>query len=487
MRRLHPLPQRIPSGMRCVSIVMPDDDEYYYYLLSALARLAQQSSYQRDEQRTARLVADVWSQANALTIDSSLCEEPATVVKRIKTRLPSWLTIVGESEITIQDDCMTPVTVNIYECCGDDSSAGSGTGGGMSPSNGVYAPPPASSEAITPCDIATYTVPRILSKMSEIAQSLEQLVNAGGVVTRETVDDVLQGIDDMLPLTGYQILDNAFVFMSAMVESGLDNIITVMASPDFEFRMQTALIKQIGSRPTIESLTVQDVRAASKYLPLTWGIPATDSFVPGIRYVIESFTYLLNPSSLRIWSLSALGQGNEALCNLLYEDAGLAKPDSPIAQQGTSPIPDGSSVVDAGNGYTLVDYRINFDSSVNPSPDVPFESGWGRPVAAYFEAVSCINANHGPTLRLIDAAFEQSYDAGFNMKGCYSIGGKGTFGAIATIQQFMADYELPVSDTAVEAPGYTSAASMPLSPPIAIKFSLTGTLTMSRLYILFAQ
>ena len=56
------IPSAIPDGVRCVPVFIPDDDAYAQMLLDAIAALTQQRSYERDDNKTGKVIAELWSQ-----------------------------------------------------------------------------------------------------------------------------------------------------------------------------------------------------------------------------------------------------------------------------------------------------------------------------------------------------------------------------------------------------------------------------------------
>lgn len=58
-----------PPGFRCLNIRIPDDDYYQAQVIGFLYRLAQQNRYDRDSEKTARIVASTWQSAIAETLE----------------------------------------------------------------------------------------------------------------------------------------------------------------------------------------------------------------------------------------------------------------------------------------------------------------------------------------------------------------------------------------------------------------------------------
>jgi len=314
-----------PPDTICLQIEIPSDIQWQRSFLGALRTLALWSNWERDEDKSGTLVAQRWAQAV-----NTLKECEPGWVGGGGPMLPDCVTIVDENTIDVRNCCMTPVTINVYDCCCGDTGNDAVSGGDVpSMTGGPLLVQPGETNTTTPCDGAATIVPYVLSQINEFWQSVDNAINAGATVV-EAITDVIAvgGTVFQLPDGVVETLSNAWT-LSASVIMDLTN------DTDFQLLAQIAWVKWFGGSGEVTQgkITRSDLQA--------WAVRNQIFYVSGGQTLwVQSFLYamsfILNISKINARLALAQGTGSDTLCNFLYAEAGV--------QQPALPPPPGSAI-----------------------------------------------------------------------------------------------------------------------------------------------
>lgn len=194
----------------------------------------------------------------------------------------------------------------------------------------------------TSCDVVTQVVPYIASQMSEIAQDIQQAVNTG-----TNIADGIAGFGDIIPVSG-DAAEEAVNLWNRILENGPDNIRSMLEDTDFVFRLQQEAFVVLNGRPRGFQLTRSDLRAIMRRMPIFWGNPLQDSYVPAASVVLQLFAELLNLEKINLRVFLSAGNGDANLCAYLASTRGLdyTPPNAlPSGDAAATPVPIGSQYI----------------------------------------------------------------------------------------------------------------------------------------------
>lgn len=133
MGNRHPLPPMV-TGTKCVPVFIPDSPEYFQLLIFAIRKMCQQQYYERDENHTAKLIADnlktvtlkplIESVANAENCSQAMpidcndiepCIETSETITNIITMNNQFMTVYNQTNISITETIMDRTTQEALE------------------------------------------------------------------------------------------------------------------------------------------------------------------------------------------------------------------------------------------------------------------------------------------------------------------------------------------------------------------------------------
>jgi len=273
----------------------------------------------------------------------------------------------GLVDTYIFEECERVIHV-YFNSCGCD--CGGAAIGGASP-DGIspYAPPSDPTTGGIPgdtpstCDFLTGGVEYVADQAAEFFLSLENAVTVFGEQGIDKIVDALIGDFPILGNAGAVLVD----WVSDVVEQGAQFIRQMFQDAQFIESMRIAFVQAHGERADISNLTRDDFRAWGNKLPLTFVAGVNAVVLP--RLAFQLFWRFLNVSALNTRLATVRGTGNSALCEFIYQEAGVAPPVGNEVPSGALPPP-----VIAG-AYSLEQITGTFTLFSGIPYSAPFNTG----------------------------------------------------------------------------------------------------------------
>lgn len=248
-------------------------------------------------------------------------------------------------------ECMTPVYVNIYDCCGCGDGGklpGGGSGGGEDGGGGVDVGFPELGEGqdkkATVCDGAFYLAPYVISQGVEFIRQAKQFVDSGGLAI-----DFISDVAVAASVPG-AVIDAAQEFVENLKNLTIQDFESAMLDVDFELRAQIAWVKAYGENTFQPDVTRAGLRAWARRLPVVWGSVLDGAVVSPAAY-FTIFAFFANLQKINGRKLLAQGSSNSAFCDYVYSEAQVDPPALP-PPSGSLPPPQ-VQFTDNTNTYRL--------------------------------------------------------------------------------------------------------------------------------------
>ena len=241
-----------------------------------------------------------------------------------------WWGQDGSLNIEIEDNCMTPVTINVYEgCCGDDGLP-SGNGGGGGGGGGSQIEQPIASSA-TKCDLATSLIPYFVDQAREFLVDVDTAVEQGTPI----LDAFLQSSVDLFDPTG--VVANVVEEAVALLEVQLDPLINALDDSDLLLQTQ---VNYWGRTNTsrVTALTRADAINIGASLPVAWNLPSITQ-ISSPRLWGEIFGRFCNLNRLNARVQIARGKADQSLCEYLAAENGEVYNPPPSQPGQPFPVP----------------------------------------------------------------------------------------------------------------------------------------------------